>query len=145
MNEAFRPAVHHRPLVLIEPSLSGKPLFLDALHSIGVADRVVLTASHAEAERYLFGEGAALRPPPAFLLVDCDGPHEQIAAFVLRVRAEPRLRETVLVSLTTGPVPKKRFLEIEALGIVLNLHKPAAPEDYPRLALQMHRLAPRVG
>src|SRR5690242_14485048 len=103
MNEAFRPAVHHRPLVIVEPNLSGKPLFLDALHSIGVADRVVLTATLGEAERYLFGEGSALRPPPAFLLVDCDGLHEAIAGFVLRVRAEPRLRETVMVSLTTGP------------------------------------------
>jgi two-component system, response regulator len=93
-------------ILLVEDNPDDEELTLRALRSSKVANEVVVARDGQEAIDYLFGPPGGLlgeeREPPALVLLDLKLPKLTGIEVLRRIRAEPRMRLTPVVVMTSS-------------------------------------------
>jgi two-component system response regulator len=89
-------------ILLVEDNPDDEELTLRALRSSKVANEVVVARDGQEAVDYLFGAVGEEREPPALVLLDLKLPKLTGHDVLRRIRAEPRLRLTPVVIMTSS-------------------------------------------
>jgi CheY-like chemotaxis protein len=121
-----------RPVLLVEDNPNDVELIQTALQDTRMANEIVVTHDGAQALDYLFRRGPyAGRPPvqPAVVLLDLKMPKVDGREVLRQIRADPTLRLTPVVMLTSSREEQDLF-ETYNLGANAYLVKPVEFEAF---------------
>jgi two-component system, response regulator len=93
-------------ILLVEDNPDDRELTIRTLRSSGIANRIEVAATGAEAVDFLFGEGVYAHrdtnQQPRVILLDLKLPLLSGVEVLRRIRAEPKLRQVPVVILTSS-------------------------------------------
>jgi CheY-like chemotaxis protein len=128
-----------RPILLAEDNPNDVELTLSALHSLNLANEIVVVKDGKEALEWLHSEGAFAGRPvplPAVLLVDLKMPRVDGLEVLRHVRSHPSTR-TLAVVLLTSSREESDLVKGYALGANAYVVKPVAFEEFMAAVSQL--------
>ncbi|HZZ59045.1 MAG TPA: response regulator [Opitutaceae bacterium] len=126
------PPSNLRPILLAEDNPNDVELTLSALHSLNLANEIVVTKDGRDALDWLHSQGdyaGRPRPHPAVLLIDLKMPRIDGLEVLRQVRADPSTR-TMAVVLLTSSREESDLVKGYALGANAYVVKPVAFEQF---------------
>lgn len=121
-----------RPILLAEDNPNDVELIVTSLQTANLANEIVVTHDGAQALDYLFRRGSyagRTEPPPAVVLLDLKMPKVDGREVLRLIRADPALRLTPVVVLTSSREEQDLF-ESYQLGANAYLVKPVEFEAF---------------
>ncbi|HLP03642.1 MAG TPA: response regulator [Opitutaceae bacterium] len=135
MNKATR-------ILLVDDDPAGAELTAAALHELGLGDGITMASDGEEALDFLFGRGAhatEAKAPPSVVLLDLKMPKVDGHEVLRQIRADPKLRHTRVVVLTSSD-QEADIERVRELGSDAYLVKPTSIIE---LIDQLGQLSPR--
>ncbi|MFT3829846.1 MAG: response regulator [Opitutaceae bacterium] len=135
MNKATR-------ILLVDDDPAGAELTAAALHELGLGDDITMASDGEEALDFLFGRGACAQEreaPPSVVLLDLKMPKVDGHEVLRQIRADPKLRHTRVVVLTSSD-QEADIERVRELGSDAYLVKPTSINE---LIDQLGQLSPQ--